>query len=47
MAAPLAALLVAALTLAGDPTLARIVELKLLDYYDHLVKTIQGFHSEV
>ncbi|TLY30121.1 MAG: CHASE2 domain-containing protein [Nitrospirae bacterium] len=35
----------AALTLAGDPTLARIVELKLLDYYDHLVKTIQGYHS--
>ncbi len=35
----------AALTLAGDPTLARIVELKLLDYYDHLVKTIQGYRS--
>ena len=35
----------AALALAGDPTLARAVELKLLDYYDHLVKTIQGYRS--
>jgi transcriptional regulator with GAF, ATPase, and Fis domain len=35
----------AALALAGDVTLARIVELKLLDYYDHLVKTIEGYSS--
>ncbi|MGH7206222.1 MAG: sigma 54-interacting transcriptional regulator [Nitrospiraceae bacterium] len=35
----------AALALAGDPTLTRTVELKLLDYYDHLVKTIQAYRS--
>jgi len=35
----------AAVALAGDPTLTRTVELKLLAYYDHLVKTIQGYRS--
>ncbi|HET8580144.1 MAG TPA: sigma 54-interacting transcriptional regulator [Nitrospiraceae bacterium] len=35
----------AALALAGDPALARTVELKLLDYYDHLIKTIQVYSS--
>ncbi|MGH8865046.1 MAG: sigma 54-interacting transcriptional regulator, partial [Burkholderiales bacterium] len=33
----------AAATLAGDPTLTRTVELKLIDYYDHLLATIQPF----
>jgi transcriptional regulator with GAF, ATPase, and Fis domain len=33
----------AALTLAGDPALVRTVELKLLEYYEHLVKTLQEF----
>ena len=33
----------AAATLAGDPSLTRTVELKLMDYYDHLVTTIQPF----
>ena len=33
----------AAATLAGDPSLTRTVELKLIDYYDHLVTTIQPF----
>ena len=33
----------AAATLAGDPSLTRTVELKLMDYYDHLVATIQPF----
>lgn len=32
----------AALALAGDPALLRTAELKLLDYYGHLVKTIQS-----
>ena len=31
----------AAATLAGDPSLTRTVELKLIDYYEHLVATIQ------
>ena len=35
----------AALALAADPTLAKTVELKLLDYYEHLMKTIQGYSS--
>jgi DNA-binding NtrC family response regulator len=35
----------AALALAGDPTLVRTVELKLRDYYDHLLKTIHGLGS--
>ena len=33
----------AAATLAGDPSLTRTVELKLIDYYEHLVATIQLF----
>ena len=33
----------AAATLAGDPSLTRTVELKLMDYYDHLVAMIQPF----
>jgi transcriptional regulator with PAS, ATPase and Fis domain/CHASE2 domain-containing sensor protein len=33
----------AAAQLAGDPSLTRTVELKLLDYYDHLMETIQPF----
>lgn len=33
----------AATALAGDPSLTRTVELKLVDYYDHLVATIQPF----
>ena len=33
----------AAATLAGDPALTRTVELKLLDYYNHLLETIQPF----
>lgn len=35
----------AAAALAGDPSLVRTVELKLNEYYDHLVKTIQPFAS--
>jgi DNA-binding NtrC family response regulator/CHASE2 domain-containing sensor protein len=35
----------AALALAGDPTLVRTVELKLADYYGHLIKTVEGFRS--
>ncbi|MCC2640738.1 MAG: putative transrane signal transduction receptor and sigma-54 dependent response regulator [Nitrospira sp.] len=33
----------AAMSLAGDPALLRIVELKLMDYYSHLMETIQPF----
>ena len=33
----------AAATLAGDPSLTRTVELKLMDYYDHLLATLQPF----
>jgi transcriptional regulator with PAS, ATPase and Fis domain/CHASE2 domain-containing sensor protein len=33
----------AAITLAGDPSLTRTVELKLMDYYGHLMATIQPF----
>jgi transcriptional regulator with PAS, ATPase and Fis domain len=33
----------AASTLAGDPALLRTVELKLMDYYGHLMGTIQRF----
>ena len=29
--------------LAGDPSLTRTVELKLMDYDDHLLSTIQPF----
>jgi DNA-binding NtrC family response regulator/CHASE2 domain-containing sensor protein len=35
----------AALALAGDPALVRTVQLKLLDYYQHLLSTIQAFKS--
>ncbi len=35
----------AALALAGDPALVRMVELKLMDYYQHLLRTIQEFKS--
>ncbi len=35
----------AALALAGDPALVRTVELKLADYYGHLIKTVEGFRS--
>jgi len=35
----------AAATLAGDASLVRPVELKLNEYYDHLMKTIQPFRS--
>jgi DNA-binding NtrC family response regulator/CHASE2 domain-containing sensor protein len=35
----------AALALAGDPALTRTVELKLADYYGHLIKTIEQFRS--
>jgi transcriptional regulator with PAS, ATPase and Fis domain len=33
----------AAATLASDPSFTRTVELKLMDYYDHLLATIQPF----
>ena len=33
----------AAASLAGDPSLTRTVELKLMDYYEHLLATIQTF----
>src|SRR5262245_6305162 len=33
----------AAATLAGDPSLTRTVELKLVDYYDHLLVKIRAF----
>ena len=33
----------AAATLAGNPSLTRTVELKLMDYYEHLLATIQPF----
>ena len=33
----------AAVKLAGDPSLTRTVELKLMDYYDHLLARIQPF----
>jgi DNA-binding NtrC family response regulator/CHASE2 domain-containing sensor protein len=35
----------AARTLAGDPALARLVELKLREYHGHLLDTIRGFDS--
>jgi hypothetical protein len=35
----------AAAALAGNASLARTVELKLQEYYDHLIKTIQDFQS--
>ena len=35
----------AAAALAGDPTLAHTVELKLVEYYKHLLQIIEGFDS--
>jgi DNA-binding NtrC family response regulator/CHASE2 domain-containing sensor protein len=35
----------AALALARDPALSRTVELKLRDYYEHLLRAVQGFDS--
>jgi DNA-binding NtrC family response regulator len=35
----------AALGLAGDPRLARAVELKLREYQDHLIRSVTGFTS--
>lgn len=35
----------AAAALAGNASLVRTVELKLREYYDHLIKTIQNFQS--
>ena len=35
----------AAVALGGDPELARTVELKLGEYYEHLLQTIKGFGS--
>jgi DNA-binding NtrC family response regulator/CHASE2 domain-containing sensor protein len=35
----------AAVALAGNASLSRTVELKLQEYYDHLIKTIQEFQS--
>ena len=33
----------AALALAGDPALARTVEVKLRDYHEHLLRSVEGF----
>jgi hypothetical protein len=35
----------AALELAGDPALARIVEVKLREYHEHLLRVIRAFES--
>jgi DNA-binding NtrC family response regulator len=35
----------AALTLAGDPALARTVEVKLREYHEHLLRSVEGFDS--
>ena len=35
----------AALTLAGDPALARAVEVKLREYHDHLLRSVEAFDS--
>jgi transcriptional regulator with GAF, ATPase, and Fis domain len=35
----------AAATLAGDPALARTVELKLAEYHEHLLRSVAGFES--
>src|SRR5205807_4578627 len=35
----------AALTLAGEPALARTVELKLREYSEHLLRVVEGFSS--
>jgi DNA-binding NtrC family response regulator len=35
----------AALALAGDPALARTVEMKLREYHAHLIRSVEGFDS--
>jgi hypothetical protein len=35
----------AALALAGDPALARAVDLKLAEYHEHLLRAVEGFES--
>ncbi len=35
----------AALALAGDPALAHTVELKLVEYHEHLLRSVAGFDS--
>ena len=35
----------AALELAGDPALARTVEVKLREYHEHLLRSVEGFDS--
>jgi hypothetical protein len=35
----------AAADLAADPTLSRAVELKLREYHEHLLRTVEGFDS--
>src|SRR5256885_16862824 len=35
----------AALDLAGDPQLARAVELKLREYHEHLLRSVAGFDT--
>ena len=35
----------AALALAGDPTLAHTVEMKLVEYHEHLLRSVAGFDS--
>jgi len=35
----------AALELAGDPALARPVELKLREYHEHLLRSLEGFDT--
>jgi Bacterial regulatory protein, Fis family len=35
----------AALQLAGDATLTRVVELKLREYHDHLIRSVAGFET--
>jgi transcriptional regulator with GAF, ATPase, and Fis domain/CHASE2 domain-containing sensor protein len=35
----------AALELAGDPALARTVELKLREYHEHLIRSVAGFET--
>jgi len=35
----------AALALAGEPGLARTVELKLAEYHEHLLRSVAGFDS--
>jgi len=35
----------AALALAGDPALARTVELKLREYHEHLLRSVEGIDA--